>query len=155
MRLSIILAATATLSITPAFAASSHFEAGVLTCDLSGDVGAILGSKQDVTCTFKPSAPGAVVKYTGSIDQFGIDLGEITKAKLVWAVDAVTRQTAYDLEGIYRGVEANAAVGVGVGTTILTGGSHGTLSLQPIAVDGEEGLNIAVGVAQLELKPAI
>lgn len=155
MRLPTIIAAIATISVTPALAAPAHFEAGILTCDLSGDVGDVLGSKQDMTCTFKPSAPGAEVRYTGSIDQFGIDLGEITKARLVWAVDAVSKQSAYDLQGVYRGVEANAAVGIGVGATILTGGSHGTLSLQPIGVDGEEGLNVAVGVEQLELKPAI
>lgn len=155
MRLSMILAAITSLSVTPAFAAPAHFNAGILTCDLSGDVAAVLGSKQDMTCTFKPSAPGAEVKYTGSIGQFGLDLGEITKARLVWAVDAVSSQSTYDLAGVYRGVEANAAMGVGLGATILTGGSHGPLSLQPISIEGEEGLNVAVGIAQLELKPVI
>jgi len=160
MRISLILAALAPAAllmtaIQPASAASEHFEAGRLECDLSGDFGAILGARQDATCTFTPSAPGAVVRYTGTISEFGLDIGEIKKAKLVWLVDTLSKQPNYQLDGTYRGVEADAALGLGAGTVVLTGGTHGTLSLQPVAVEGEEGLNVAVGVTQLNLKPAI
>lgn len=159
MRTTLLLAAALPAAflltaIEPA-AAAEHFEAGKLECDLSGDFGAILGAKQEATCTFTPSAPGAAVRYTGKISEFGLDIGEIKKAKLVWLVDAVSKQPAYDLEGTYRGVEADAALGLGAGAVVLTGGTHGTLSLQPVAVEGDEGLNVAIGVTQLNLKPAI
>jgi hypothetical protein len=152
MRLITIFASLSVISAQPALAASEHFVAGRLECDLSRSRGAVLGSKQDVDCVFHPSQAAAPVRYTGSIDNFGVDIGEVEKAKLIWAVDAVSRQASYDLEGTYRGVEAAAALGVGGGAVILTGGTHGAFSLQPVAVDGQVGLNISVGVTQLRLK---
>lgn len=153
MRTPLLILAALTIA-QPAFAASEHFQAGKLTCDLSGDVGAILGARQDATCIFQPSGPGAAIAYKGTISEFGLDIGTIDKGKLVWAVDAVSRQPAYDLAGTYRGIEADAALGLGAGAVVLTGGTHGTLSLQPVALEGEKGLNLAAGVVQLDLKPA-
>ncbi|WP_313555942.1 DUF992 domain-containing protein [Agrobacterium cavarae] len=152
MRLTSIIVSLSVISTQPALAASEHFVAGRLECDLSRSEGAILGSKQDVACVFQPSQASAPVRYTGSIDNFGVDIGEVEKAKLIWEVDAVSRQASYDLEGTYRGIEAAAALGVGGGAVILTGGTHGTFSLQPVAFDGQEGLDISVGVTQLRLK---
>ncbi|MBB3979526.1 hypothetical protein GGQ64_004770 [Rhizobium azooxidifex] len=155
MRLTALVVSISAISIQPSLAASEHFVAGRLECDLSRSEGEIIGFKQDVDCVFHPSEPGTPVRYTGSIDNFGFDIGEIEKANLIWAVDAVSRQPSYDLEGIYRGVEASAAVGVGGGAVILTGGTHGTFSLQPVAVGGQEGLDISVGITQLRLKAAL
>lgn len=155
MRFSFLIASLAAVSIQPAFAASEHFVAGRLECDLSRSEGAILGSKQDVDCVFLPSEQGDPVRYTGLIDNFGIDIGEVEKARMVWAVTAVSKQQGFDLAGTYRGVEAAAAVGIGGGATVLTGGTHGTFSLQPVAVNGREGLDVSVGITQLHLKPAI
>lgn len=153
MRLTtIILSLSVITAFQPALAASEHFVAGRLECDLSRSDGAILGAKQDVSCVFYPSQSAASVRYTGVIDNFGVDIGTIKEAKLIWAVDAVSRHASYDLEGTYRGIEAAAALGVGGGAVILTGGTDGTLTLQPLAVDGQEGLDISVGVTQLLLK---
>ena len=49
------------------------------------------------------------------------------------------------------GVSGEATVGVGVGANALIGGSSRSIVLQPISVSGQEGLNIAVGVAELRL----
>ncbi|WP_313606952.1 DUF992 domain-containing protein [Rhizobium sp.] len=155
MRFTFLIVSLTAISFEPVFAASEHFVAGRLECELSRSAGAVLGSKQDVDCLFLPSEQGASVHYTGLIDNFGLDIGEVGKAKMVWAVTAVSRQQSFDLEGTYRGVEAAAAVGVGGGAAILTGGTHGTFSLQPIAVNGREGLDLSVGITQLHLKPAI
>lgn len=152
MRLITIAVSLSAIVIQPVLAASEHFVAGRLECDLSRSEGAILGSKQDVDCVFHPSQSAPPVRYSGSIDNFGVDIGEVEKATLIWAVDAVSRQASYDLEGTYRGVEAAAAVGVGGGAVILTGGTHGTFSLQPLAVSGKQGLEISLGVTQLRLK---
>ncbi|MEV4610742.1 DUF992 domain-containing protein [Neorhizobium sp. LMR1-1-1.1] len=155
MRFTFLIVSLTATSLQPAFAASEHFVAGRLECELSRSEGAVLGSKQNAACVFLPSEQGASVRYTGLIDNFGLDIGEVDKVKMVWAVTAVSRQQTFNLEGTYRGVEAAAAVGVGGGATILTGGTHGTFSLQPVAVNGREGLDVSVGITQLHLKPAI
>jgi hypothetical protein len=45
-------------------------------------------------------------------------------------------------------------VGVGVGANALIGGSSKSIVLQPLSVQAQEGLNIAAGVASLELRAA-
>jgi hypothetical protein len=37
---------------------------------------------------------------------------------------------------------------------VLVGGSDRTVALQPVSVTGQTGLNLAVGVAELILRPA-
>lgn len=155
MRFALLFVSLTATSIQPAFAASEHFVVGRLECAVSPSEGAVLGSKQDAACVFFPSEQRASVRYTGLIDNFGLDIGEVNKAKIVWAVTAVSTQQTFNLEGTYRGVEAAAAVGVGGGAAILTGSTHGTFSLQPLAVRGREGLDVSVGITELHLRPAI
>jgi hypothetical protein len=57
------------------------------------------------------------------------------------------------LMGQYVGVAADASLGVGGGANLLIGGSNNTVSLQPISVQGQTGLNAALGVAEVELVP--
>ena len=45
-------------------------------------------------------------------------------------------------------------VGAGAGANVLVGGSNRTVSLQPVSVQGQTGLNLAAGVAELTLRPA-
>jgi hypothetical protein len=40
----------------------------------------------------------------------------------------------------------------GVGANVLVGGSNRTIELQPLSVQGQIGLNIAAGVAGIELR---
>ena len=37
---------------------------------------------------------------------------------------------------------------------MLVGGSNRTVALQPLSVSGDVGLNLAIGVAELSLRPA-
>ena len=46
----------------------------------------------------------------------------------------------------------SAAVGVGGNANALVGGSNDLIALQPVSVEGQTGLNIAVGVAGLTLR---
>jgi len=148
-RLAASLAFALAGSVVPASA--GHVEIGVLTCQVSGGIGFVFGSSKDLDCTFK--GPRSVEHYFGSIDKFGIDLGFTDKAKIVWTVFAPTRDfEAGALAGKYGGVSAEATVGLGVGANALLGGSHNSIALQPISVSGQEGLNIAVGVAALRLR---
>jgi hypothetical protein len=56
------------------------------------------------------------------------------------------------LQGTYRGVEADASLGLGGGAKVLVGGSSDSVSLQPLSLEGETGVNVAIGVAALKLQ---
>ena len=127
---------------------------GTLTCDISGGIGLIITSKKEVACMFTPSQAGPREVYTGSITKFGLDIGATAGGEMVWAVYAPTNRRFGALAGHYGGGSAEATVGAGVGANILVGGSNRTVTLQPISVQGQAGLNLAVGVAGLELRPA-
>ena len=58
------------------------------------------------------------------------------------------------LSGDYVGATAEATVGAGLGANALIGGSNRTVTLQPLSVQGQAGLNVAAGVAGLTLRPA-
>ncbi|KQV83664.1 DUF992 domain-containing protein [Rhizobium sp. Root1220] len=132
--------------------AAEHVEVGTLDCDVAAGVGVIIGTQQEARCTFTPSASGHVERYTARINEFGIDIGEVKATKLAWLVYAPTSRDKAALSGTYSGVTADVAVGIGLGANVLIGGLNGTISLQPISVKAEEGVNIAVGVTSLTLQ---
>jgi hypothetical protein len=41
---------------------------------------------------------------------------------------------------------------VGAGANVLVGGFHNSIALQPVSIEGQNGLNVAAGVAELSLK---
>ena len=125
-----------------------------MTCDISSGIGLIITSKKALTCAFTPSNPGPREVYVGSITKFGLDLGATAGGEMVWAVYAPTNRRFGALAGHYGGATAEATVGAGVGANVLVGGSHRTVTLQPLSVQGQAGLNLAVGVAGLDLRPA-
>jgi hypothetical protein len=127
---------------------------GTLTCDISAGIGVIIASKKDVTCMFTPAQPGPREVYVGSITKFGLDLGATTGGELIWAVFAPSTRRFGALAGHYVGATAEATVGAGLGANVLVGGSDRTITLQPVSVQGQTGLNVAAGVAGLELQPA-
>ncbi len=134
--------------------AAERTKVGTLTCDISAGIGLIITSKKEVTCMFTPSQPGPREVYVGSITKFGLDLGATAGGEMVWAVYAPTNRRFGALAGHYGGASAEATVGAGVGANVLVGGSNRTVTLQPVSVQGQAGLNLAVGVAGLELRPA-
>lgn len=134
--------------------APDRTKAGTLTCDISAGIGLIIASKKDVTCMFTPSQAGPREVYTGSIGKFGLDVGATSGGEMIWAVFAPSDRKFGALAGNYGGASAEATVGAGVGANVLIGGSNRTVTLQPVSVTGQTGLNLAVGVAGLELHPA-
>lgn len=133
----------------PAFAAQG--QVGTLTCKGGAGVGMILGSKKHYDCVFKP-VKGPSETYEGSVTKIGLDLGFTSKVTIVWAVFSSSDLGPRALVGDYVGANADASIGVGAGTKILVGGSKNTVSLQPLSVQGQTGLNVAVGVADLALR---
>jgi hypothetical protein len=135
-------------------AQAERVKAGTLTCDISGGIGLIITSHKEVSCIFTPSQPGPHEVYVGAINKFGLDLGATAGGEMVWAVYAPTTRRFGALAGNYGGASAEATVGAGLGANVLVGGSDRTIALQPLSVQGQAGLNVAAGVAELILRPA-
>jgi hypothetical protein len=140
-----------------AFAVPAHAltKVGTLDCDISAGMGMIITSQKGVTCTFTPTQGHRPEVYLGTISKFGIDVGATSGGRMVWAVFAPTSARLRGaLAGSYAGATAEATVGAGVGANALVGGSDHTITLQPISVQGQTGLNLAVGVSGLTLGKA-
>lgn len=132
--------------------AQERLQAGTLSCDISGGIGLIVGSQRTLNCSFTPSIPGPIEFYNGTLTKFGLDLGITSGGVMVWAVYSPTSRPAGALAGTYAGASAEASVVAGIGANVLVGGSNRTVALQPLSVQGQSGLNIAAGVAGIELR---
>jgi hypothetical protein len=142
----------ALMAAIPSANAQSTVKAGILNCEVSGGAGFVIGSSKSLGCTFKHEN-GDVEEYGGKINKFGLDIGVTEKASLSWAVLAPTSDLGNGaLSGSYVGASAEGSVGVGGGANVLVGGSNSTISLQPLSVQGQTGINAAVGVAELVLE---
>jgi hypothetical protein len=148
-----IALAGGSIALGPAFAQPA-IEVGVLNCSVSGGTGFVFGSSKALQCVFQ-SGPNRE-SYFGTINKFGIDIGATSTGVIAWAVFAPTQAKLGpgSLAGNYGGVTGEATVGIGVGANALIGGSNRTIALQPLSVGAQQGLNLAVGIAALELKPS-
>ena len=148
------LFAIATISSTTYAAGKPDIKAGFLRCDVEGSISFIFGSSKNMSCRFE-QANGTVEKYTGKIKKYGVDIGYTKSGVMIWAVLAGTEDVERGaLKGDFIGVSADAAVGVGLGANVLVlGGDNPKVALQPLSVEGIEGINIAAGIASLELSP--
>ena len=148
------LACTAIAATGTPAASQSRIQAGVLECRGAPSAGYLLGSVHPLQCWFR-SNYGPRYPYYGLVRRFGLDIGFTQQSTLGWAVFAPTRQIGPgDLAGNYGGLTAGAAVVVGGNANALVGGSENSFALQPLSFEGQTGLNVAVGVASLELRPA-
>jgi len=146
--------ALAVASFNPEIA-QAQVRAGILNCDVSAGLGLIIGSQRSVNCLFTPDQPGLPQEgYFGSITKLGLDIGATAGGSMVWAVYAGTSRGAGFLAGDYAGASGEATVAVGLGANVLVGGSNRTVALQPLSIQGQVGLNLALGVANLSLRPA-
>lgn len=141
-------------ALAAAPAEAQNVQAGTLVCDVSGGVGVIIASQRDMACTFTNSR-GEPEVYVGRIRRFGLDLGATAGGQIVWTVFAPSgRNVRGALAGNYTGASAEATVGAGLGANVLLGGSNRSISLQPVSLQGQAGLNVAAGVADLQLQAA-
>jgi hypothetical protein len=126
--------------------------AGTLSCSVAPGTAFIFGSTRELNC-FYTRADGRTERYIGEIQRFGVDLGFTNSATVIWGVVAGTRDLAPGaLAGDYGGVSAAVTAGVGAGANVLVGGSNRSISLQPVSVEGNTGLNIAAGVGAIRLR---
>jgi Protein of unknown function (DUF992) len=133
--------------------AQSGVKAGYLNCQVAGSVSFIFGSSRNVSCLYRPAGVQRIDRYRGEIKKFGVDIGLYGNGVMVWAVIAPTSDIGPGaLSGDYGGVSADVAAGYGVGANALVGGGHKSIALQPVSVEGVQGLNIAAGVGVLNLR---
>jgi hypothetical protein len=149
-KLAVVAAASALMAGTAS--SQERVQAGQLTCDISGGIGFIIGSQRSLNCSFTPSVPGPVEFYAGTLSKLGVDIGVTTGGVMVWGVYAPTSRPAGALAGSYGGATAEATVFAGLGANVLVGGSNRTVALQPLSLQGQAGLNVAAGVAGIELR---
>ncbi len=147
------LSAAALALVPNGTAAEKGVKAGYLRCDVAGSMSFIFGSSRDLTCSYETSGAHRVDAYTGTIKQYGIDIGYQKKGVILWAVVAPTTDLGPGaLAGDYGGITADLAAGYGVGGDALMGGFKNSIALQPLSVEGIQGINIAAGIVGITLK---
>ena len=134
-----------------AHAANVKVKTGYLTCHEASGWGFIIGSTHKLHCTYS-TTKGRTEYYTGDISKYGADIGYLKSAVLLWAVAATTTDLHPGaLAGSYGGVTAGISLGVGGGANVLLGGFRHSITLQPISIEGQNGLNVAAGIASMTL----
>ncbi len=136
----------------PQTSSGGGVKTGVLTCNVESGWGFVFGSTRDIRCVYH-SSKGVNEHYAGHVSKYGVDIGYSQGGVLIWAVFAPTSDLSPGaLEGEYGGATASATVGVGAGVNALIGGFDKSISLQPVSLEGNTGLNVAAGIAAMTLK---
>jgi hypothetical protein len=159
MRRFLVLAGTAVTLLVASVAATTaqqpmqRVQVGILECRGAASIGFVVGSVTNLGCVLR--ADGAPEdRYIATIRKVGLDLGITEESALAWGVYApAARLGPGDLAGDYAGAQGSATLGVGVGGNVLIGGSNNSIALQPLSVQSQVGVNIAAGLASLELRP--
>jgi hypothetical protein len=132
--------------------AQTRIAVGTLSCSVAPGVSFVFGSTRQVHCIYY-GANGVAERYIGEITRWGVDVGYTNAATMMWAVLAGTAVIPPGtLAGNYGGVSAAVTPGIGGAANVLVGGSGATISLQPVSIEGNTGLNLAAGIGQLTLR---
>jgi Protein of unknown function (DUF992) len=149
-----VLAAALTMVAGSADAQPRRIDVGTLTCAMSSSIGLIVGSQKNVNCVFRGQPGEPEEAYTGTMTTVGLDIGITTGGVIVWTVFADTNRFVGMLAGKYIGATGEVSIAAGLGANVLVGGSHRTVALQPVSVQGQVGLDVAAGIGELDLHPA-
>jgi hypothetical protein len=132
--------------------ASADVKLGLLTCEIDGGTALVIASHKGVSCTFKSSRGGGRQYYTGMISKIGVDLGVTHQGSLQWAVLAASSKYKDGaLAGDYIGATAEASLVTGGGANLLVGGFQNSFTLQPLSVQAQTGVNVALTVTSMKL----
>ena len=130
---------------------ASTVRLGTLACEVEGGGAFIVGSNKGLFCIYERT-DGVVENYNGRLKTIGLDIGVTSAEAIVWTVLSATDSFAPgELAGRYVGVSADASLGVGAGANVLVGGSADSISLQPLSLQTQRGINIAIGGSELTL----
>jgi hypothetical protein len=146
-----VLAASASL----AQAADVGVKVGTLECHEASGAGLVFSSSRDLSCTFSGmDRNGPVQRFAGRINRYGVDIGFQQNAVILWGVISTSDHFAPgDLSGKYGGVTAQVGFAGGLGANVLLGGTNNGFALQPVSIQGFNGINLAAGIAEVELHP--
>jgi hypothetical protein len=135
-------------------AAAAAVRTGVLECEIAPGIGLIVTSSKALSCVYR-SGDRRPVFYTGTVSRYGLDVGMTGKGRFIWGVFAAGRvQRHYALAGDYLGAGAGATLGGGLNANALVGGNINSITLQPLSINVQTGLNLSAGVGTLRLEPA-
>jgi len=149
----LVLGALSVPAWRPAHAATGNagIKVGLLKCDVASGWGFIFGSSRDLKCLYSPLS-GSTERYVGKIERFGVDIGYSKNGVMLWTVLAPSRDIGSGaLAGTYVGAMAEVTAVVGAGANVLVGGSNKSISLEPISISGQMGLNVAGGIGAVTL----
>ncbi len=136
--------------------ARADAQVGVLSCHSAEASSYIIVSDQPFNCVFTPSNGAPTQFYQAMIRRFGAQIGVSSNVTLGWAVFAPSLRVGPGaLGGIYGGVSAGAAFGVGVGANGLVGGNKNSFALQPVSVEGQSGFNVVATATEVQLQPVM
>ncbi len=127
---------------------------GTLTCKATDITNVIVFSQTKFDCEYDGVNGEVTEHYTGDVSKIGVDLSIKNDVTLVWAVVAPS-DTTYQpnaLSGTYVGASADASLGLGAGAHVLVGGGEQSFTLQPVSVEGIEGIGASLGIESFELK---
>ncbi|MCX7303073.1 MAG: DUF992 domain-containing protein [Hyphomicrobiales bacterium] len=151
-RFAAIFAASLVGAVLAGPARADNVKLGLLTCEIDGGTGLIIASHKGLSCTFKSSRGGGRDYYTGIISKIGVDIGVTHQGSLQWAVFALSRKHKDGaLAGDYVGATAEASIVAGGGANLLIGGFERSFTLQPLSVQAQTGVNLAVTVTSMKL----
>lgn len=134
-------------------ARAADVKVGYLSCHVASGWGIIFGSSRELDCTYTPASGKEVEHYKGDINKYGADIGYTQSAVILWTVLAPSTDMEQGaIAGHYAGATASATLGLGAGAHVLVGGLHSSIALQPISIEGNTGLNVAAGIATINLE---
>jgi hypothetical protein len=146
----VMLAASA---VTAAAQQPMMARVGVLECTGGPSAGYLIGSVTNLNCMLTRNGR-RVEPYVAQIKRYGFDVGYTDRWVMAWDVYGPTpRVPPGGIAGDYGGAGASASVGTGASSNQLIGGPGGSLSLVPLEVNGQQGLNLAFGFEGMEIRP--
>jgi hypothetical protein len=148
----LLAASIAAASLSPQFVQAQQMaKIGLLRCDVAPGVGAIIVSQKALNCLFT-SVSGRRERYAGEIGKFGVDIGATEAGVLTWDVESqLAGRPRGALAGDYGGVGASLTLGAGIGANAMVGGAR-TITLQPVSVQTQTGVNVAGGISTMTLR---
>ena len=145
---------TVLLAASPAHEvrAQSQSVVGTLNCRVQGGFSFIFGSTRELQCQFESAGGERIQSYFGRINKYGVDIGFVRSGVILWSVIGSAAPSDGALEGNYIGATAQVAAAYGAGANALLGTNN--FMLNPISITGLRGINVAAGIASLELRAA-
>jgi len=131
-----------------------RFQAGILECRGGQNVGFVVGSVTSLECVFQGEGRRPE-PYIATVRRYGPGYRLHRSDPVFLGGERTDHQdwTRRPSPAITVASAPTHRSGLGGGGNFLVGGPQNSYALQPISVQGQTGLNVAAGVADIELQP--